>query len=342
MVSGGALMIDCLAASYRLDLDGGQYVQELVDRVAPLLDRGLGVMGYTYETRGAEQPVIDHFATSARFDQSWLPTFYAAVDASGIEAAGAAHPTGFQAWGHLTCGQASAIPAMRPILPFFRHIGGSRDAFAVNALDASGRGLWLGAPLPTTRKVSRELVTLFTRFAAHLTSGVRLRRQTEAKPRAAARLSPEGALLHGEDEEVIGARDVLRRAALDFDLARTKKMRADADGATKKWRPLVVSRWSLLDEFDSDGRRFVVAIENGPPTRPPRRDLSEREHQVMTQAHLGHTDKVIAYELGLSASTVRVLLHRATAKLGATTRREGLARFDALVTKAANGDGTER
>ena len=60
----------------------------------------------------------------------------------------------------------------------------------------------------------------------------------------------------------------------------------------------------------------------------------------MTQAHLGHTDKVIAYELGLSASTVRVLLHRATRKLGASTRREALARFDAL-RKARDADEPE-
>lgn len=49
----------------------------------------------------------------------------------------------------------------------------------------------------------------------------------------------------------------------------------------------------------------------------------------MTQASLGHSDKVIAYELGLSASTVRVLIHRAIRKLGATTRRDALARFEA-------------
>lgn len=56
-------------------------------------------------------------------------------------------------------------------------------------------------------------------------------------------------------------RDELRRATLAFDRARTKKMRADVELATKQWWPLVVSRWSLLDDFASDGRRFVVAVE---------------------------------------------------------------------------------
>lgn len=335
---GTAGILDCLAASYRLDLDGASYVRNMVEVAAPILDRGLGVMAYTYEVRGASDPVIDHVALSKRFDPAWLPPFYAAIEAAKVDVGSPEHPTGFHAWGHLTCGQASAIPAMRPILPFFAHIGGSRDAFAVNALDASGHGLWIGAPLRTTKREPAENFRLFTRLAAHLTSGFRLRRSggtTKLKPTAI--LSARGKLLHAEndDDGVVEARDALRDAAVAFDGARTKRMRADVDGATERWRPLVVSRWSLLDDFDSDGKHFVLAVENSPPTRPPRKDLSQREHEVLTQAHMGHSNKVIAYELGLSDSTVRVLLHRAGRKLGASTRAETIARFDALVKKHA-------
>ncbi len=332
-----ARILDCLEASYRLDLDGAAYVRNMVDMATPLLDRGLGVMAYTYTAHGASPPVIDEFALSERFDPAWLPPFYAAVDASGADVGSPQHPTGFHAWVDLTCAQASTVPKMRPFLPLFAHIGGSRDAFALNALDASGRGLWLGAPLPTTKKEPAERVKLFTRLAAHLTSGFRLRRNAvSSKPRPAAILSARGKMLHAENENddgVVAAREELREATLAFEQARTKKSRTDVDGATQRWRPLVVSRWSLLDDFDSDGRRFVVAIENSPPTRPPRKDLSEREHEVLTQAHMGHSNKVIAYELGLSDSTVRVLLHRAARKLGASTREEALARFDALVKR---------
>jgi DNA-binding CsgD family transcriptional regulator len=326
-------ILDCLEAAYRLDLDGGAYVQNLAEAAAPVLDRGLGILAYTYDARDPSRPAIDHFATSKQFDPSWLGRFYEAVEDAGH--AGPPQPTGFHAWAHMTCGQASAVAGMRPFLPLFAHIGGSRDTFAVNAIDASGRGLWIGAPLRTTRKVSPEQVELFTRFAAHLASATRVRRIAgTSKPKAAAVLSPDGALLHAEaDKAVVGERESLRRATIAFDRARTKKMRSDVDAATRQWRPLVVSRWALLDDFDTDGRRFVVAVENSPPTRPPRRDLSEREHQVMTQAHLGHSDKVIAYELGLAYSTVRVLMHRAMTKLGASTRRDALARFDVLVRR---------
>ncbi|MBX3193380.1 MAG: helix-turn-helix transcriptional regulator [Labilithrix sp.] len=340
MATEGALL-DCLAACYRLDLDAAEYVRHVVEQASPVFDRGLGVIAYTYDARDRERPSIDHFATSKRFDPRWLPPYYAAVEAAGH--AGPPYPTGFRAWSHLPCGQASAVAEMRSFLPLFAHLGGSRDTFAVNALDASGQGLWLGAPLPSTTRIAADRITLFTRFSAHLTAALRLRRNAvTSKPRPAAILSPKGALLHANgDEEVVGAREALRRATVAFDQARTKKMRADVERATRRWRPLVVSRWSLLDEFDTDGQRFVVAVENAPPTPPPCKGLSEREHQVMTQAHLGHADKVIGYELGLSTSTVRVLIHRATKKLGAPTRREALARFEAL-TKERGDEEPER
>lgn len=162
-------------------------------------------------------------------------------------------------------------------------------------------------------------------------------------------MSPDGKVLHAEGEAleasgvaVQDARDELRRAALTLDRARSREGRRDVDRATRGWRPLVLSRWSMLDEFDSDGRRFLVAVENRPPTRPPRMDLSEREHQVMTHAHLGHSNKVIAYELGLSDSTVRVLLYRAVRKLGVTTRTDAIARFDSLAQQSTrDGNGGE-
>jgi DNA-binding NarL/FixJ family response regulator len=83
---------------------------------------------------------------------------------------------------------------------------------------------------------------------------------------------------------------------------------------------LVASSWSLLDELDTDGQRIVGAIDNGPPTRTPRGALRKREHQVLTQAHLGHSNKVIAYEL-----------HRAARKLGVSSRADAIARFDKIV-----------
>ena len=55
--------------------------------------------------------------------------------------------------------------------------------------------------------------------------------------------------------------------------------------------------------------------------------LSRRELQVARAAALGHSDKLIAYELGLAASTVARLLSRARIKLGVKTRLELIAKL---------------
>jgi DNA-binding NarL/FixJ family response regulator len=50
--------------------------------------------------------------------------------------------------------------------------------------------------------------------------------------------------------------------------------------------------------------------------------LTEREREVIQRARQGHDDKRIALDLGIAASTVRVLFARASAKLGVSSREE--------------------
>jgi len=111
------------------------------------------------------------------------------------------------------------------------------------------------------------------------------------------------------------ARTALRRAAVAFDRARGRLWREDQDEALAIWQALIEGRWSLLDHFDSDGRRFIVAHRND-PNLPDVRGLTKRECQVLAYAMLGRSNKDIAYELGVATATVGVLLARARGKLG--------------------------
>ena len=82
---------------------------------------------------------------------------------------------------------------------------------------------------------------------------------------------------------------------------------------------------TLIDQFERDDRRWVLAIDNRPAPVGLAK-LSEREREVVRQAILGLSNKVTAYNIGLAHSTVRVLLARAAAKLGAGSRAELVAR----------------
>ncbi len=113
----------------------------------------------------------------------------------------------------------------------------------------------------------------------------------------------------------------LREAAVSVDRARGKLRNTDPDKALEIWKALVRGRWSMVDWFDSDGRRFVLAIPNSPHVSDPR-GLIERESQVVAYAVFGHTNKMIGYHLGLSTSRVSLHLRNAMRKLGARTRAQ--------------------
>jgi FixJ family two-component response regulator len=69
------------------------------------------------------------------------------------------------------------------------------------------------------------------------------------------------------------------------------------------WQGLVAGRWSLVEQFDSDGRRFMVARRNDPQVTDPRA-LNMRERQVLAYVAIGHPAKLIGYALGVSPSSV--------------------------------------
>lgn len=85
-------------------------------------------------------------------------------------------------------------------------------------------------------------------------------------------------------------------------------------------------RWSLVDKFDTDGKRFVVAIRNDPAYRDPR-GLTRRERQIAELVGLGRTTKQISYALGVSDAAVTNCLAGAQHKLGLCSRSELAAFF---------------
>jgi DNA-binding CsgD family transcriptional regulator len=206
---------------------------------------------------------------------------------------------------------------------------GHGDYLAVRATDPTNRsGCILVAPRPKATRVSNATRALWMRLTAHLTAGLRVREQLSALGWAPLRdadavVTPAGKIEHADGAaRGASARQALREAALAVDRARSsRRRREDPDGALDLWRALVAGQWSLIDFFDSDGRRYFVARENAPHLPDPRA-LTPRERQVSAYAALGQSNKEIAYSLGLGSSTVATQLGRAMRKLGVRTRVE--------------------
>jgi DNA-binding NarL/FixJ family response regulator len=112
-------------------------------------------------------------------------------------------------------------------------------------------------------------------------------------------------------------RAALRARAICIDRLRRA---ADVDGAPGAWRGMIDGRWSVVDVFEADGRRFFIAREN--TAEATRSALTAQEHQVLVLVCEGRTNKYIEYELGLPPPRVSAMVRALSDKLGATHRAE--------------------
>jgi DNA-binding CsgD family transcriptional regulator len=320
-----------LEAAYDLASDEEPWLQRLVELSWSSLDGGYGVSGWTYDVSSPDvvrirkatsfRATVDIIKNAAQFDET-LP---AVVRQTVVKI----YRTGFVG------NMAQAPDALRraglggPIADRYEQSlaelcrrGSYADAMWINAQDPTRIGCMLVAPTRTRKRPSAREVNKWQRVAAHLVAAFRVRRQfagaraaTGTGPIPEAILRPDGRLEHADTAakpEV--ARDSLRRAVLAYDRARGSLRRRDPEEAMAIWQALVAGRWSLVDHFDSDGRRFVVAHRND-AIPPDGRAFTLRERQVMAYVAIGHSNKQIAYELGLATSTVGWHLARARAKL---------------------------
>lgn len=218
-----------------------------------------------------------------------------------------------------TSGDATARAQAREALATLYKPFGTRDIFVVNGLDPTRRGVYVNAQVAEDTKLSRRQLATWTRVSAHLAAGYRLRRSTQPAGGEAI-VTPSGRVEHAEEPAKSPlALHQLHEAAIAIDRARTKRQRADDFVATELWQALVAGRWTLVDWIDRDGRRFYIARQNDPHVAKLHA-LSVRERQVIGYAILGHSNKLIAYELGVSPSTVANHLATAAAKLGVRSR----------------------
>lgn len=203
---------------------------------------------------------------------------------------------------------------------------GVHEILGVNGVNVEGRSAHFGVLLSrSTRRIGPEALS---RLSTHLAAAFRLRRRLgdgSALDRADAVLEPGGKIAHAQrDAKLKAARTALADAAVRLDRLRATARRRDPERALRSWRALVDARWSLIDHFERDGRRYILAERNDPDLNPLAL-LSNRERQVVALAAVGHANKMIGYELGISVSTVGVLLARAARRLGASSRRELIA-----------------
>ncbi len=319
-------LIGLIESAYDLESDDREWLASLVKQAAPELDVGRGLVAFYFDASDPAHIRVWHpvdvgettLPMKIRLGRDILLGRYSEV-ATWI------------ACGPSTVGSLTDVLRQIDGLAHFQPwitLSGHGDYLGIRACDANMRGVAFGVCYPEPFTAPAATCRRWARIAAHIAAAYRLRRAlhvAELDPLiddGDAVISGDGRIHHAEgaatDQQ---AREELRRAVVDIDRARSRSQRQDVEEALSLWRGLVDGTWSLVERFESDGRRYLIARRNEPGVLDPR-GLSLREKQVVSFAALGHSNKLIGYELGLRKSTVTTHLQSAMQKLGAKSQVE--------------------
>jgi len=324
---------------YRLRGPGQAWLRGLLQLLQPELERGLGMGAYFFDARASPAFVTSELTAVGVSDQE-----LALIGQILQQTQSPNERTRRVLALRDGCGTASEIMTRRlfrsmPSLDALSRASKIRDFFGLIATDASGLGCVVNVCLPAETTTTAAVRRRWGRVAAHIAAALRLRRamasvtagEGDASSLAEAIFDDRGRLQHLAPAVYDAAgREQLARGVRRRERARARLHRLDPDDAVAEWSALVAGRWSLVDEVESDGRRFVIAHRN-PVAVPPLARLTREQASVLGLALLGHSNKLIAYELGISEASVAMRLGRAGRTLGATSRVALLRRVSELL-----------
>lgn len=321
---GAADPIGVVEAAYRVDVAPDVWLRGVATAIRPVLDLGAGVTGLLLDSRGAV-PAAPRVIAAVGIDvPDQTVQFHVQMSAASATMQARRAFVAAGAVGILSRIMGAAYQSPHGPRALLEAAGAADTVFLLSCpLDDLVCVLTTNVPYVVTG-LPRQKVRLLERLSAHVAAGCRLLhpRVLEGVEAPDAVLDPRGKLQDARgDAARPDGRAALREAALASERARGSLRRRSPGEAVEIWRALVAGQWSLVDHFDSDGKRHLIARRNE-RLDPVLRPLTRREHQVAQLAAQGHGDKLIAYELGLSTGSVATHLTRARAKLGVRSRVE--------------------
>jgi DNA-binding CsgD family transcriptional regulator len=308
--------ISILEAAYEVERDEEAWLTGIIDS-ASCFDRGLGVMAFSYDSSDPANfrlgALVHRGFNKKRLDVIMGMMHDATARPDFVE----------RTFRYTPCATMSEIEGEHKEWRKAAAGAGFGDTVGINAVDPSGRGCSVGALLPKETTLTRAQRLTLNRISTHVAAAYRLRhkmRTVGAEPWGV--VDRRGKICDCAESVDANTPAALSAAARDIAEARGALRHVDADGAVASWPALVKRRFSLVDESNGHGSSGPVAIYENAPVPQAFLQLTEREREVAAFLVLGHTTKIIAYELGISDSTVRVLLSRIRARLGAQNRAD--------------------
>jgi DNA-binding CsgD family transcriptional regulator len=325
-------LLDIVDAAYALDVSDADWLARLANAAAPHLDGGFGIAAFEYDKpEGSLPQIVQHVHLGIPADLEAI--YHKVFETMDPEIRLRPFRLG-------PCITGSQLMGMRedfreqPHMKRFVQNFGMYDSIWITAAEPSGHGVGFHAGRKKIGWATPSQRARWGRIAAHLSTALRLRhvlRAAKTSPldnRPDAVLDPSGKVRDAVGEASTDfARDLLRKAVISLERSRGAMRARDPDKSLAIRRALVAGRWSLVEQVDLDNHRYIVARQNVPAAPGPEL-LTPRERQVIAYAKLGHHNKLIAYDMGIADSTVRVLLARAAAKLGVRKRADLLRCYE--------------
>ena len=330
-----AALIDFAEAAYDLEPEQHDWLPRLLEAGAPVFDHGLGVFAITCVRPPEPGPLTIDQMHLASGPADLGERLARAQSETPIDLLWSLSRPTMPATMSETAGD--DLDGFRVIM---RPFDFAKDGIGISAFDPDGRGVFLIAALPKVTTLTPRERERFQMLAAHFGAGYRLRDALQRVASAPATGLPLGAeaVIDPKSFRVTQAEgpaksaaslDALREAASRIDRSRGGMRQSDPGKALELWRALVRGRWSAVDWFDSDGRRYVLGIPNAPGITDPR-GLTDRETQVLNYVLRGMSNKLVAYHLGLSSGRVSAVLSSVMRKLKVRRRSELIQKLPAI------------
>jgi len=332
-------VIAVVEAAYQLDVSEEQWLQDCCDRLHDLFGNRQGLAGYhiDFEPSGLAIGTVVESANAsgvARALEEQLASLLRRARRASAGPLVRARAALFEKilWQGIREPSTLLFASERKTIgPRWMHYLGRKAVDQLTLVsthvDGLGATAFLGV-IEEPRRLRPAERTMYQQVHAHIQAGLRLRRTLGPRtaveaPAGGAVLDSRGAVVHAEGNAKQRV-DSLREGAARMGSARSQQMGRGPE-ALAAWQGLVDGTWSLVERFDTDGRRFVLAHANPHRVRDPR-GLTNMETRVAALAIRGYADKLIAYHLGIASGTVSGHLASAMRKLG-VQRRTDLVRL---------------
>ena len=324
---------DVLESVYNLELEEPAWISRVTQGIGQFIDGGNGTLGAVFRMRGRGiRPVraddeVPAFISYLRATEQARAAFHTTLETYRRETSGAQDMQRFgQLFAESGMGTLSVNRAQAPAYQIFK-----REFAHLGVVDAAG----LIVPHPA----SRSFIFFTARQREY--SGVPDRareRWVALQKHIAAVYDLRYRLQNGDFDERDAVwfdtaskcvetgpvadsmlRERLRHLVRDREAALTRQTSSQRSDLQRYWSNVLAGKWAIMDRFDTDGRRFVVAV---PVSKygDKLRGLSPREREVFALLGEGLANKHIGFELDISETAVSTHVHSIFRKLGIDDR----------------------